>query len=553
MGPDATVRHFKLTSRLLALDWIILPACILLCYMNGIEGEFVFDDIPLLQNDPFYGEGRMLDCWKRDFWSSGFSQGLYRPFATFTYWLNMRLSGAWPPAFRIFNLLIHSLAVLMLYKLALRFRAGRAASLLAAAIFAVHPLHTEAVTPAFGRAELLCAFFVFAGLLLHTYSYRSRAAALGVMLCAVFGFWSKEHGIILIPLCIAYDCYAGFLAPHAVLLRPLAWRYAFYCAAFAAAAWARIAYSGSFLPSLEHFDPMGDNPLALCSPGIRIVSALKLQGLALWKQLWPSVLSHDYSYKQLMPAESAFDISAWLAVLAMLAGAAILLAAAGRKKKLVLLMTVFYVVSVLPASNIITPTGTIFGERLFYLPSAWSILAASLVLVQLARRMNALIGIGLCLLILAACTARTIVRNEDWATQMNICIAGTRTAPFSTKTWNNIAVELANHGEMEAAVEACRKSLEIYPESKRTLKNRAFYLIKLGRMDEARADLEKLVSLDSRDTEVYNKLGAILANGDRLGDAKKMWLRSLELNPSQPMIKKSLGILEDDIRKRQDK
>ena len=90
----------KLIPRVLSSDWLILAACVLLSYLNGINGDFVFDDIPLLRNDAFYREGRMLDCWRRNFWAGELDQGLYRPLTTFSYWLNVHVFGAGPQAFR---------------------------------------------------------------------------------------------------------------------------------------------------------------------------------------------------------------------------------------------------------------------------------------------------------------------------------------------------------------------------------------------------------------------------------------------------------------------
>src|SRR5262249_41124129 len=112
------------------------------------------------------------------------------------------------------NLLLHvgcSLAALALFR---RLGMAAAAATIAAALFAVHPVTTEAVANVAGRADLLAALGVLLGVLCHARALAARgrarlawdAALVGASVLAVF---SKESGIVLLPLLIAWDSLLG--------------------------------------------------------------------------------------------------------------------------------------------------------------------------------------------------------------------------------------------------------------------------------------------------------------------------------------------------------
>ena len=79
------------------------------------------------------------------------------------------------------------------------------------------------------------------------------------------------------------------------------------------------------------------------------------------------------------------------------------------------------------------------------------------------------------------------------------------------------------------------------------LMNRSFYNIKLGNLDPAERDLRKLISLGTSSPEVYNKLGAILANCGKYHDALALWKISLGLDGKQTMIRNAVADLQNEM------
>ena len=127
---------------------------------------------------------------------------------------------------------------------------------------------------------------------------------------------------------------------------------------------------------------------------------------------------------------------------------------------------------------------------------------------------------------------------------MSIAVKGVTTAPRSVKTWNNLAVQLAHLEKYDEAVDACGIALSIYPDDACSLKNRAYYYIKMKKYGKAEQDLRHLVRLGSRDPEIYNKLGAILANAGKDDEAWCLWEESLAIKSEQKEIRKALKKLE---------
>lgn len=519
-------------------------------YVAALEGEFVFDDLPLLSSDPFYHEGAgssLPDCFTRTYWRKELSQGLYRPVTLASYLLNAKFAGLYPPSFRAVNIVCHALVSMLLYLLFLSVSKGRMPAFAAAMIFAVHPLHSEAVIPASGRAELLCALFLVLGMLFHAGNWRFRPLLLFV--CGLLAMLCKENGIVLLPVCLAFD----------LVLRNCEFRKASPLkdtrlqAAYAALALAVVVYFAmrtalvsSPFPRFSDAIFFSDNHLGFLGFWERLPSVLWLQGLALWKFICPAHLAHDYSFAQILPIMKVSDIRT-LQLLAFIAALCLLVFLLIREnRRFALFCIVAYSISVLPVANLITPTGTIFGERLYYFPSAFLCMAVASEAGFLSRKLGVSrksIGIS-ALLVFAALFVRLSLRIPDWKDFFSIAEAGVRTSPLSFKMWNNYALQLLDKGMTEEAEKGFSRSIEINPSNMPALRNRGYARIKLGKNKEALDDLKECIRLGTGDPEVYNKAGALSAMAGRRDDAIRMWEKSLDLKPGQRKIAEALEDLK---------
>lgn len=150
--------------------------CTLLQLRNALHGEFVFDDMyAIVQNPDVYSSQPWLALFEHDFWGfpleSEKSHKSYRPLTTLTFrWQMMHTNGtelsAVSTRMHQVNVALHALnsglSVFLFRSLGLSVSESSFASLL----FACHPVHVEAVASLVGRAELLAALMTICSIIL---------------------------------------------------------------------------------------------------------------------------------------------------------------------------------------------------------------------------------------------------------------------------------------------------------------------------------------------------------------------------------------------------
>lgn len=192
---------------------LLVAAAALAAYANSLANGFVWDDPIILarQLGVFRGIGDVL-VPPRDI--PQFGPDYYRPLTIATYLLDRAVGGDRPFAFHLSVVLAHTVTSVLVYFLTLSLVRGRrpsraggteVAALGAALLFALHPVHTESVAWAAGRADVLATGFLLAALLVLGRPRRTWAgsALAGVFTAGALG--AKETGIALFPLLVLRD------------------------------------------------------------------------------------------------------------------------------------------------------------------------------------------------------------------------------------------------------------------------------------------------------------------------------------------------------------
>src|SRR2546428_2230914 len=146
-------------------------ACAVVVYVGALWNRFAWDDtFIILGSDLVRSPGGWWRAFANPYWPPELGGYLYRPLTIATYVLDWRVDGAaW---FHAVNVLWHAAASVLVALLARRW-AGDGAALVAGVVFAVHPVHVEAVANVVGRAELMAATFT----LLSVYAAIERRSA----------------------------------------------------------------------------------------------------------------------------------------------------------------------------------------------------------------------------------------------------------------------------------------------------------------------------------------------------------------------------------------
>jgi tetratricopeptide (TPR) repeat protein len=225
----------------------------------------------------------------------------------------------------------------------------------------------------------------------------------------------------------------------------------------------RLAVLGSLSPHFTAINRL-DNPLLFEAAPVRIANALRVMAHGLRLLVWPHPLSADYSLDQI-PVVRDLGVPGTIGALLLLASlalGAIALLARGRTSGFALALIL---VPWLPSSNLLFGAGTIFGERLLYLPSVGLCLLAAAFFSRRREggRFRAAAAVVSAALVLLG-GARTNGRLRDWTDNLRLWeVTAIRDAPRSARAHGAYAVHLLEAGRKEEALRELDRTLEIFP------------------------------------------------------------------------------------------
>ena len=102
--------------------------------------------------------------------------------------------------------------------------------------------------------------------------------------------------------------------------------------------------------------------------------------------------------------------------------------------------------------------------------------------------------------------------------------------PDNLFAWSNLGVTRFQQGKYPEATEALQRSVRLAPGDAFSWSNLGITYYQLQRYDEGVVALEKSVALDPQDAKAHNYLGCCYSRKGRQMDAKKEFLKALEIN-----------------------
>ena len=508
----------------------------LAAYHNSFAGVFVDDDFTSIVRNPHVR--RLWPLWEAvaaplETTSSG------RPLVGLSVAMNYALGGLEPFGYHAVNLAIHLVAALALYGLvrrtllapALRERWAADATPVAlgtALLWAVHPLHTGAVTFIIQRAESMmgCCFLLtlYASCRSNESSAPARWRTLAVLACAA-GMLSKEVMVGAPLLAAAHDRIFFFSDRRA------AWTAKGRLHLALGATWILLAACVAFQgrPESAGFGPeLPSSWEYLRTQGGVIAHYLRMC-------FWPHPLIFHYEWPVARTAGAILPGAAL--VLALLGATALAFA---RRPPAGFLGAWFFVI--LAPSSSVVPIYHIAAERRMYLPLA----AVACAVVLTARRALAprtqaalLTAAALVLALL------TVARNEDYRTRYPLERRDLAWPPASASAWNAHGAWLARNGRLEEAISCYRKAEELRPVSRTTHVNLASAWIKLGRLEEAEDSVQRALLVDPLHPDVHYRLGVIRLRQGRLREARESFESALRADPFEAGSELGIGMIDE--------
>jgi len=518
---------------------VLAGACVLV-YANALPGGFAYDDKAIVRdNFRIRSPSRVGEVFDTQYFGGPPGTGTaYRPLLLLSFAVEWWIHGADPLPFHAVNIVFHAAATVLLASLLLRLGVPPPVSVGAALLFAVHPIHVEAVASLVGRGETQAAALLLGSLLLalrFVGGTGRRAIALSLaLLCYFAANLTKESAAIapaLLFLALAFTAEGGLATRTTSAFR----RGLAYYAGSAATLGIVFALRSRVLGGALKAGHTGifelENALAPLSPLRRASNACVLFFRMLGRLVLPLRLSSDESAWSIRPL-SARDLLAWAAP----ALAAALVAAAAwrlREGSVPAFGLLFLAVAALPASNLLFPTGTIFAERLAYLPSAGLCVVLAAWIAGGAGSFDALARGRLALLaaVVVAFGARTIVRNPVWQSDETLFANMLRVSPGSAKAHYDFAYMSAEKKEFRRALAHYVRATEIYPGYWDAWAGRGRMERELGDPAAAERSCLEAIRINPSYESGYFGLGmAREARGDSTG-AERAYRDGLRRNP----------------------
>jgi len=469
----------------------LLMSITILVYANTLANGFAFDDGYYV----LHNQAVTTLSFRQLF--HPMANNVFRPAMFASLALNWAAGGGQAFGYHLLNIFLHLAVTLLLYfllrKLLEQVLHVNSIAFATAALFAVHPIHAEAVAWISGRSELLAAGFLLGAWLLHLHD-----EPIATLLCFVLALLSKESSVIFLPLVIAGDHVRGELKPF----RRYAW-IAGIAMAYLVGFWK--IEGGRF--GEQGFNPI-DNPLASLAPGLRIANALRIAWKYLSLQVYPAKLSCDYSYNAILLYAN------WRHTLFAVLGAVCVLVlwlwTFVTRRRAWFLAGAIYLMGFAVTANLLTPTGTVMGERLAYLPSAGLCLLVALIGIRLENYNQRLALLVLAVMVLALGT-RTVFRNRDWKDNFTLFSAAVRVVPGSAKAHALLGLEYLRRGQLDSARSELRIAVRIFPDFPEAVENYALVEAQSGHKVEARQLFEKAMFLTGKTDLNYNYRAVNLA------------------------------------------
>lgn len=469
------------------LPYILLFFITCLIYSNTLWNKYAIDDAIVLTENNFTKKGfaGIKDLMTHDAFEGFFGArgstliqgGRYRPLSLVTFAIEYELWGLNPAYSHGVNVLLFALTCVLIFYL-LNLLAGKQQSgrpfylawpFIAALLYAVHPIHTEAVANIKGRDEIMAMLLAVAALIFSIKYVKENKLSdllIGVAIYCL-ALLSKENTITFLAIVpLSYYIFTDANKKQ----------YIIGIAAFVIPSVLFMFIRSQYAPTgiLQESSEVLNNPFALATIEQRYATIV-LTWLYYVKLLFiPHPLSHDYYYNEIpyVGFASIKTIASLLINVGLAVYGIILL----RRKSILSFGLLFYFITFSIVSNLLFTVGVLMNERFIFMPSlGFCIALAYLLVLQLDKnRITANTALIILSVISVLFSLKTFTRNSAWKTNFTLLQTDVKSSPNSSKahtTFGGLLIEesdkepdtLKQKEMLRESIDNLHAAINIYP------------------------------------------------------------------------------------------
>lgn len=475
-----------------------LAVLVLLTYANSLDGQWVYDDFIIFRDPSVVG--------------SGFGRGVFaltqaRPLTFLTFHWNYLAAAQDPVSWHAVNVLLHAANCVLLLLVARRHLPSGAA-FLAAALYAVHPLNSEAVNYTYQRSTALATLFALLSLLLFLREqYAWSAGAFGLSLLC------KEETIALPVFLLLYDLVYRRRRP----------RLPYYAAMLGLVA---LTVAHSFYV-WRH--TTSDPTVGYHVRSVRPLSFVLTEPRVVWRYLQlflvPVGQTVDHGIRHSTGLFSPISTPPAILGLAVIVGLLAYLAWRGHQPAF---WGLGFFILLAPTSSIVPVQDVMFEHRVYF-PSVCLVIAVAQLLVLMPRRALAPV-VGAILVVLLGLT---VVRNRAWHDSKSLWADAIQKSPDYAHPWATMGRLLMNE-DVRSARQYLDRAAVLEPDNPGIQNDAGVAALRMGDGPRAAEHLRVAVALRPNIANYQSDLGLALILVDDNRGALEHLQRAIALDgPNQ--------------------
>ena len=553
---------------------IFLPIALgIAVYINALPNGFVFDDMTtIVHNAHIKDLGKNFPAFfNLDYFKIAQAEVSYRPIATLSYFLIYALFGLNPLAFHLASLLLHIFNVIGVYVLVDTIQHNKKTSLIAALVFACHPVLTETVDCISYNEDLLATLFYLLALVLYIKAgAKENRSNLPIYFFSLLFFLvallSKEMAITLPAIIFLYDVTQKETTQTNGLIKKAVAaidKQKFYYIGFALVALFYLVLRFKILvnPTQSFFHSRAGLLERILFLPDHLFDYIKLA-------LFPLDLNAEYSFAYPDRFLAFSNLFSYIVIIAIVVGSFFIY----KHSKGIFFGIWWFIITLLPVSNLIEIHNPM-AERYLYLPLIGFCMVISILINKIPARSDlaqtkniARLKYSILIGLLIFYSLVTVARNPVWKDNFSVWANTVEKSPnnpvvhgglalayqergfldeaireFTTaiklspnmaKNHYNIGRAYEEKGLFQKAIDAYKKAVELNPDYTDAYFNLANLYMRLQLRKDAIDAYRRVIELDPADLEAYNNLGVAHAMQGEIGRAVELWEKVLEMDPN---------------------